>query len=404
MTEQLSNKVFYGEAIVPGQPFSSDLVKDCYSVFACRHKFCREVCPVYQEGRNEANTAYGFHSALLMIAKGIGELADLRGTITNCLECGACELRCPNTLYGGDFYRTSTTNIDLVRKVRRDMVAAGIHFEGYDKVESTVASDVRHFDDASADLMRWADDLDLPRAGETMLFVDYFNALQTTEVPRLAAKILRSADVSFGILEHPAPSLGELLDIDLEAFVDYARHNIEGLKKAGAKRVIIISPHDYSYFTRDYPAHLGELPFEVTFITDEIARLLTAGKIKFHSKEKVRVSYHDPCTLNKICGITRSPRDILAAIPGVEFVDVDPVTQWSYCCGNGNASYRHIHPDTSYRIGAKRLRQAADLGVEQLVVACPRCKDQFTDVKTRSGIPIEPIHVLERLAQAMGLR
>ncbi len=403
MTEQLSHKTFYGEAIEPGKPFSPALVRDCYSVFACRHKFCREVCPVYQQGRNEANTAYGFHTAILVISKGIGELADMRGTITNCLECGACELRCPNTLYGGDFYRATTTNIDLVRKVRRDLVAAGIPFEGYEEVKSVVDTDVGYFDDASEDITRWAADLDLPRSGETMLFVDYFDALQTTEVPRLAAKILQAAGVSFGILDHPAPSLGELLDTDLEAFIRYARHNVDELKKAGAKRVIVLNPHDYSYLTRDYPAHVGELPFEAVFITDELERLLDEGKLNFQREEKSRVSYHDPCTLNKICGITDSPRKVLAAIPGVELVDVDPVTQWSYCCGNGNASYRQIHPETSYRIGANRLRQAADLGVEQLIVACPRCKDQFTDVKARSGSPIEPTHILELLARAMGL-
>lgn len=403
MTEQLSSKPYYGEALVPGQPFPAELVKDCYNVFACRHKFCREVCPVYQQDRNEGNTAYGFHSALLVISKGIGELADLRGTITNCLECGACELRCPNTLYAGDFYRASTTTIDLVRKVRRDLVQAGMPFEGYEEVKSVVADDVSYFEDGAEDVTRWAADLDLPRSGETMLFVDYFNALQTTEVPRLAARILQAAGVSFGILDRPAPSLGELLDIDLEAFISYARHNVEGLKKAGAKRVIVLNPHDYSYFTRDYAAHVGELPFEVVFITDELARQLAGGKIRFEQELKVRVSYHDPCTLNKICGITRSPRELLAALPGVEFVDVDPVTQWSYCCGNGNASYRKIHPGTSYRIGVKRLRDAADLGVEQLVVGCPRCKDQFTDVKARSGMAIEPIHVLECLARAMGL-
>lgn len=403
MTEQLSSKPYYEEALVPGQPFADALVKDCYNVFACRHKFCREVCPVYQQGRNEANTAYGFHSALLVISKGIGELTDLRGTITNCLECGACELRCPNTLYAGDFYRASTTTIDLVRKVRRDLVAAGIPFEGYGAVKSVVDSDVGQFEQATGDLTRWADDLDLPRLGETMLFVDYFNALQTTEVPRLAAKILQAAGVPFGILDHPAPSLGELLDTDLEAFVNYARHNIGELKKAGAKRVVVLNPHDYSYFTRSCPAHLGELPFEVVFITDELARLLAKGILKLENEQKVRVSYHDPCTLNKVCGITRSPRDLLAALPGVEFVDVDPVTQWSYCCGNGNASYRDVHPDTSYRIGVNRLRQAADLGVQQLVVGCPRCKDQFTDVKTRSGVAIEPTHILEHVARAMGL-
>lgn len=403
MTELLSKKPFYELPVVPGQAASPELVKDCYSVFACRHKFCREVCPVYQQTGNEADTSYGFHTAVLSVTQGLAELQDLHGSITHCLECGACELRCPNTLYAADFYRVGTTTVDLVRKIRRDMVAAGTPFDGYDAVQATVDRHLGWFNGPEGDATRWADGLDLPRSGETMLFVDYFDAFETTEVARLAAQVLRAAGVEFGILDRPAATLGELLDTDLEAFVGHARLNVAALEAAGAKRVIMVSPHEYSYFVREYPAHLGTLPFEVVFIAEELGRLLAEGRLTFTRSVDMRVSYHDPCLLNKMCGITQAPRDVIAAIPGVEFVDVDPVTQWSYCCGKGNASFKAMNPETSYRVGAKRLRDAADLGVQHLIVGCPHCKDQLVDVYARSGIEVKPIHILEPLAQAMGL-
>src|ERR1035437_5005333 len=120
MSQQLSFKPFYEERI-EGTRIPVPLIKDCYAVFACRHKFCREVCPVYQDDRDESHTSYGFHTSLLAISQGMGELSDVSELVTNCLECGACELRCPNTLFGGDFYGASTTTVDLVRKVRRDL-------------------------------------------------------------------------------------------------------------------------------------------------------------------------------------------------------------------------------------------------------------------------------------------
>ncbi len=46
-------------------------------------------------------------------------------------------------------------------------------------------------------------------------------------------------------------------------------------------------------------------------------------------------TYHDPCRLNKRKGIHQSPREILRAIPGLDFRDVDHVTQWAYCSGAG---------------------------------------------------------------------
>lgn len=403
MVEQISTKDFYAEPIVPGQALPLALEKDCYTTFACRHKFCREVCPVYQLDGNESNSSYGFHTALLSVAHGIAELSDLTETITNCLECGACELRCPHTLYAADFYRLGTTTIDLVRKMRRDMVAAGVPFEGHEHVQATVDRHLGYFDGPVDALTRWADDLDLPRSGPTVLFVDYFDAFETTEVPRLAAKVLRAAGVEVAILDRPAATLGELLDTDLDGFLDQARHNVAALVEAGAERVIVVNPHDYSYFTRDYPIHLGELPFEVVFITDELARLLGEGRLQFVREVDVKVTYHDPCTLSKICGVSSSPREVLHAIPGVEFVDVDPVTQWSYCCGKGNASFKAVHPEESFRVGVHRLEEARDLGVQHLVVGCPHCKDQLTEVNVRGEVQVQPIHILEPLAEAMGL-
>jgi Fe-S oxidoreductase len=405
VSQQLSSKPFYEERI-EGTSIPLPLVKDCYAVFACRHKFCREVCPVYQQDRNESHTSYGFHSALLGISQGMGHVHEMHETITNCLECGACETRCPNTLFAGDFYGASTTTVNLVRKVRRDLVAAGEGFAGYEEVLAQVDKYLGYFDGPIADLTKWADGLDLPFSGETMLFVDYFNAFETTDVPRNAAKILKAAGVEFGILALPGATLGELLDVNLEKFIEMGKYNVEVLTKAGAKRVIIINPHDYTYFTREYTQYLGELPFEVVYITDFLDELTKSGKLDYNagnSNGSAKVSYHDPCTLNKICGITASPRSLISQLPGVEFVDVGPVTQWSYCCGKGSASFKLLHPDTAYKIGTDRLQAAADLGVDQLVLACPHCKDQLTDVKARSGVPIEPVHVLSLIATAMGL-
>lgn len=404
MSQQLSAKPFYEEAL-SGTAVPLPMIRDCYAVFACRHKFCREVCPVYQDDRNESHTSYGFHASLLAISQGMGELGELKETITNCLECGACEVRCPNTLFAGDFYGASTTTVDLVRKVRRDLLASEGGFEGHEEILAMVDRYLAYFDGPEADLTRWAEGLDLPFSGKTMMFVDYFNAFETTDVPRNAAKILKAAGVDFGILPRPGATLGELLDVRLETFVEMGRHNVEALKAAGAERVVILNPHDYMYFTRDYTSYLGELPFEVVFITDVLEELAESGAIAFDlgPAGEVSVSYHDPCTLNKVCGINKSPRSVIGRLPGVTYIDVSPVAQWSYCCGKGSASFKALHPDTSYKIGAKRLQAAADLGVSQLVLACPHCKDQLTDVGARAGVPIEPIHILTLVAQAMGL-
>ncbi len=49
----------------------------------------------------------------------------------NCTQCGACELRCPNTLFTGDFYRFRTRTVDVVKAVRALAVDQGVHQEGW---------------------------------------------------------------------------------------------------------------------------------------------------------------------------------------------------------------------------------------------------------------------------------
>ena len=214
----------------------------------------------------------------------------------------------------------------------------------------------------------------------------------------------KKAGVKFGILKHPHITTGELYETDEDAWVDAAKKNVEALKEAGAKTVIIVNPHEYSYFIKEYPRYVGELPFDVVFITDYVNDLIKAGTIKFVKPYNKKVTFHDPCSLNKLCGNYKAPREIIAALPGTHAEIEDPVLQWKYCCGNGvSSAFRKALPDVSYKIGVRRLKHANDVGAEVLLVACPHCKDMFAETKTKSGINIEPVHILEVVAYCMGI-
>lgn len=71
MKEFLNYKKFYGEPLLKSKPIDDRMMKDCYNTFGCRTKHCREVCPLYNELRNEGYTSYGLHTALLSVAKGL---------------------------------------------------------------------------------------------------------------------------------------------------------------------------------------------------------------------------------------------------------------------------------------------------------------------------------------------
>ncbi len=403
MTYQLSKKDFYAEPLSKTKAIPEEFVKEAYLVFACRHKFCRDICPNFDITRNEAHTSYGFHTSILAISRGVGEFDKLMDNFTYCLECGACELRCPNTSMGGDFYRRSTTTVDLVRKIRRDHMADGGEITNWPAVKDYL-DEHRGFVATQGELVtKWAEGIKFAGDMKTALFVDFFTATQGTEVPRLAAQILGKLGVKFGVYATPGVTAPELLSADEEEWKKYAEDNVKSFRELGVQTLVVTNPHDYALFIREYPKWFSMDGIEAVFITDFILKKMKEKGVKPTTAIEGKFAYHDPCTLNKLVVEADSPRDLVGMIPGAEIVDVEPGNQWRYCCGNGNGPFRKLHEDIAYRIGQKRLRAAADLGVDTILVACPHCKDQFTDVKTKAGLPVEPVHVLELLAKSMGI-
>ena len=89
-----------------------------YNCFSSGHKFCREVCPVMQVTRDERHTPTAFHANVVAMDEGHLTIEDVAEDYVHCTMCGACELRCPNTLFTGDFYRFRQRTIAVVRAMR----------------------------------------------------------------------------------------------------------------------------------------------------------------------------------------------------------------------------------------------------------------------------------------------
>ena len=240
MTYQLSKKDFYAEPLTKTTGIPEEFVKEAYLVFACRHKFCRDICPNFDLTRREAHTSYGFHTSILAVSRGVGDLDQLVDDFTYCLECGACELRCPNTSMGGDFYRRSTTTVDLVRKVRRDHVADGGEIRNWSAVKDYL-DEHRGFVAGQGDLVtKWAEGIKLAGDMKTALFVDFFTATQGTEVPRLAAQILGKLGVKFGVYSTPGVTAPELLSENDEEWKTVRRRERRELQDARACKTLVV--------------------------------------------------------------------------------------------------------------------------------------------------------------------
>jgi heterodisulfide reductase subunit D len=377
-----------------------------YGCFSSGHKFCREVCPVMQVTRNENHTPTAFHANVVAMEQGNLSIADVADDYVHCTQCGACELRCPNTLFTGDFYRNRTRTVKLVKAMRALAVDHGIEQPNWKRwVEATLEAKNEPVLDvpvSQENVARWADGLDLPIGGETILFVDCEAAFYRTSVSRSVAQLLKAAGVDFGLMGEqwccggPAAEMGYT-----DASRQLAEHNVADWQALGAQRIITLDPHDYITFTEDYVELFGpKYEFEIVHVTELVAELIADGRLKLTTPVDRVVTYHDPCRLNKRKGIYESPRAILRAIPGLTFRDVDHVTQWSYCSGAG-AGFAIEKPEIAAEISRRRVARAAALEVDTLVSACVWSERPLSRAGADQGIDVRDL--MELVAEAAGL-
>jgi heterodisulfide reductase subunit D len=394
-----------------------------YSCFSSGHKFCRNVCPVMGVTQDENHSPTAFHANVVAMEQGLVSLEDVARDYVHCTQCGACETRCPNTLMAGDFYRHRTRTVDLVKAVRALAVDHGIEQPAWKAwVDATVAVRSEPVLDVPVEQDRvaeWADGLELPIGGDTILFVDCEAAFYRTSLPRAVAGILRAGGVEFGLMREqwccggPAREMGYV-----DAAREFAEHNLADWRDTGVRRVITLDPHDYISFTEDYVEyfaepgstphaadpgpgiHGGDYDIEIVHATELVAELIRDGDLELTVPIDAVATYHDPCRLNKRRGIYESPREILRAIPGLTFRDVDHVTQWAYCSGAGGGLAVE-RPDLTAAISAQRLDRAADLEVDTLVSACVWSERPLSRAGADRGIEVRDL--MELVATAAGI-
>jgi glycolate oxidase iron-sulfur subunit len=113
-------------------------------------------------------------------------------------------------------------------------------------------------------------------------------------------------------------------------------------------------------------------------------------------QQRIKVTYHDPCHL-KTQGITREPRELLQALPNVEFVEMENA---SSCCGLGG-TFSVYHYEASKAIGERKISGLKESSASQIATACPGCIMQLQDIINHANLKVKAVHILDLLAEAL---
>jgi glycolate oxidase iron-sulfur subunit len=111
--------------------------------------------------------------------------------------------------------------------------------------------------------------------------------------------------------------------------------------------------------------------------------------------EKV-VTYHEPCHLCHAQGVSKQPRDLIRAIPGVDYRELNEA---SWCCGSA-ATFSLKYTGESQQILDRKLENVKATGAELLVTANPGCHLQLVWGLKQAGMTQRVMHITELLGMA----
>lgn len=155
----------------------------------------------------------------------------------------------------------------------------------------------------------------------------------------------------------------------------------------------------YIKFLADTPereeayAKSGDKVKDITeFLVDVLKLPASAYKAAPEVKGK-KVTWHDPCHLNRHLGITDQPRQILKSIPDIEFIEM---VRPDWCCGMAG-TFSIYYYDLSKKIADKKMETIKDTGADIIVTDCPGCQIQFIDNTIRHKMPVKVMHIMELL-------
>lgn len=297
--------------------------------------------------------------------------------IWRCITCARCSVRCPAL-------------IDIpgvVHEYRERARKVGYHPEPshHEVLHIIPRLQLRY---VLQDRLGWASRWRTKRRGEYFYFVGcapYFNpvfrylGIRPTNISEAVIVLLNALGIEPVISNrelccgHDALWTGEE-----ETFVQLAKKNVEAVQRAESKTVIFSCPEGYITFKRDYPRVVGDLPFEVVYISEFLANEIQHLKeiLSKAGMDSERVTYHDPCRLSRFDSILDSPRMLLDAIPGVERFEMERSRENTLCCGT---SAWIECSSCSKAIQFDRLEEASDVlslngdGGGTLITSCPKC-------------------------------
>jgi Fe-S oxidoreductase len=324
--------------------------------------------------------------------------------------CGACDVGCKR-------------NLDLEIELTLEALRAKAVKDGagpmpaHKRIAANIASNHNVYGVAHENRRQWlTNDIKVEKKADVLYFAGCTASYANKEIAQATAKILNASRTPFMLMPDEWCCGNTLQSVGmLDEARALAKRNIEMVKNAGVKKVLLSCAEGYRMWKVEYPKLLNiataDLGFEVVHLVEFADDAVKKGSLKLTKPVDARLTYHDSCSISRLAdpwtpwsgergwmgtvsprlkrrrgteGLYAQPRNIIAAIPGVKFVEMIRTRENAFCCGAGRGT-KEAFPTLASSSAKYRLEEVKEIGAEVLVSACPWCKNNFMQAVSEDG-------------------
>jgi heterodisulfide reductase subunit D len=385
--------------------------ENVYVCYQCER--CSSGCPTAMAMR------YRPAQMMRLAQFGLADRLESDASLWRCLGCDTCTAHCPHNL-------SVRKLVEVMRQkvIQERYLPEGVESVGEDKdlqrglrglgmLSERINTHHNVSGEDNAARLAWTDNLEQKPEGlvqdpaaEMAYFVGCVSAMfpMSYPIPQGFAAVLQSASVRFTTLAgeewccgFPLFMSGQLKQAEV-----LIRHNVEQMRALGVPRVVATCPSCYHMWCHLYPEILGEeLGFEVSHAVEVLRDLIVDGRLELAEPKRTGVvTYHDPCDLGRKGGIYEAPREALSRVPGWTFVEMQQSREHALCCGGGG-NLETFDPPLVEEVAAKRIAQAAEVGADVLVSACPQCVRTLAKAARAQKVRVRVMDITQFLEMAL---